>query len=556
MESPPRSHDTFESTPSEFNVITPQQAKNLLTMPLKEAVFFMGTVVEHDKNNWKSAHLVRFCDVEEIFMDQKFKGADVESLDCCVGSLPRETKERIDDPNLAPGIANARPSLVLAGGSLRRPFDRAPHFYDCDRDYFMIAPLNEEEREALGEDAFARSDGEYGRLRTERAKKCYADAVVELSKECDFATRTENCTSFFARDRGKEVETQIIHRLYESAVELVVGFDMSPCKIFSDGKNIYMTLDCMLALYHSINPVWWNSESRSFPYRIVKYSDYGYVTIYPGISKTLEITTEASESMAIKIGRWKIRKYGGVIRFNNMPELSSDYRSAPEENSGNAYEEFFSEAHFFTLLSRVLNQDEPVFYELYIEHRHILEELIPDGVEHASCECASCRLGKPYQPMDIRKGLESAQNRARDYFGDEYEDLVMEKNRIVSRTGNLPMTVKDTIRFAQIQAEMSVIYEKKCAMVQWKINRWFTHGRGVKFVVLNPGTQQTSAFNPIQNKKPVDFWGPLCMQSDDEPRRWFYTLIMCLKRKRIPVGRDVRRILFWRIRTTWIECQM
>ena len=69
---------------------------------------------------------------------------------------------------------------------------------------------------------------------------------------------------------------QFIFRLYKSPAEIVYGFDVDCCGFLYDGTNVYATERAYYAWKNKINHFDFDRMSKSYSYRLAKYSGRGF----------------------------------------------------------------------------------------------------------------------------------------------------------------------------------------------------------------------------------------------------------------------------------------
>jgi hypothetical protein len=80
------------------------------------------------------------------------------------------------------------------------------------------------------------------------------------------------------------VEYQFIHRIYPDISSIIGGFDLSICMIAYDGADVYATPLGAWSLKNASIIIDTKRRSTSFEHRLIKYQNYGFRLIFPGIS--------------------------------------------------------------------------------------------------------------------------------------------------------------------------------------------------------------------------------------------------------------------------------
>lgn len=87
-----------------------------------------------------------------------------------------------------------------------------------------------------------------------------------------FILRNEGCTTIHLRRQGADVVTiQIVHRAFETELQMLTSADLIPSQILYDGTAFFCTYPAMLALRTNSFPVDVSAASCSMGFRIRKY---------------------------------------------------------------------------------------------------------------------------------------------------------------------------------------------------------------------------------------------------------------------------------------------
>ena len=119
-------------------------------------------------------------------------------------------------------------------------------------------------------------------MEPEEAERRFFEMMEDIAKE-RFGTeketaiyRTLNCITALvldlnANDHRDAFEIQLITREYGSIAEVIYGFDIAPCAVAWDGKEIYMTQAALLAHKTGVFELDLTKRRRSFEDRVSKY---------------------------------------------------------------------------------------------------------------------------------------------------------------------------------------------------------------------------------------------------------------------------------------------
>ena len=87
---------------------------------------------------------------------------------------------------------------------------------------------------------------------------------------------------------GFDQKVQIVLRLYQSPAEVLVGFDCDCCCCAYDGREVWVTPRCLLALRSGaniLNPLHAWPNRPSYEVRLAKYAQRGFAVAIPGLDK-------------------------------------------------------------------------------------------------------------------------------------------------------------------------------------------------------------------------------------------------------------------------------
>jgi hypothetical protein len=88
---------------------------------------------------------------------------------------------------------------------------------------------------------------------------------------------------------GAEETCQVVLRLYDSPAEVLFGFDVDCCCCAYDGRNIWATRRCLMALetgVNILNPLHSWPNKPSYEERLVKYASRGFPVVIPGLDES------------------------------------------------------------------------------------------------------------------------------------------------------------------------------------------------------------------------------------------------------------------------------
>lgn len=342
----------------------------------------------------------------------------------------------------------------------------------------------------------------------EEGFKVYSKLLEEISiylKETNcLTTRNKNCTTITWNDEIPQT-LQIIHRIFKTKQATVVGFDQTPCKVFytkiNETPNIYYTLDAALALYFGINPIDWRRESQNHAMRYIKYWNYEFAPIFPGLPipekdklndyegyKLPGITLRVAETR--ELNRIRDKNYIGEKTFHqldieNHNEQESDYGDRKEANINSIY---------YHILCMLVKEK--------LEAVSLIIENVPSFIPHQWNEL---------KIKDLLLRLYDKE-KLKFYFG-EYDGWHLncyyeEKQRI---TQSRILTDAQLEELQSLNYKIKTLIEKRTEILEERYNLVLQDLAQVKFNISNPGTQYTASFRPVFRKGPKAYWGEKCI---------------------------------------------
>lgn len=125
----------------------------------------------------------------------------------------------------------------------------------------------------------------YG-LDEEKAKEKMVEIAQCITGNCLYPVRfVRTSHSITIVNQYPYINIQIILRLYKSAPEVIMGFDIDSCALYYDGNNVY----CLPRSHHAIvsqyNTIDMSRRSPTYESRLAKYADRGYEILYPELNR-------------------------------------------------------------------------------------------------------------------------------------------------------------------------------------------------------------------------------------------------------------------------------
>jgi len=347
------------------------------------------------------------------------------------------------------------------------------------------------------------------RTYTYRNRHCTTTAMKYNNADPEMIARGEAlfpppkcCTSF-----------QIIHRGHTSPVSVVVGFDQVCCKAFYDGDQIYFTLDAALALYFRINPIDWRRESPSHMRRAQKYYDaYRFSPIFPGLD--FNLGRDLSDNRQYYLARAKLVSTRNYNEPAPYIDINTDLR----------------DPRLRLLINREDYDREDRQRVEYQESDYDSDGTTPEMALHYRCLSGAIK-GQPekmvvfakrplmiisqYETVNVKKILHRliTSEKSTFYTGSPRARAISkEMSRLTMRhdgyEGHLTlMSIESMMKFTALHAELTTIFDERCADLQRLVMTNTDHLTKVEFLVSNPGAQFTASFHPIIRRSPQDYFG-------------------------------------------------
>ena len=191
--------------------------------------------------------------------------------------------------------------FFMAGGSILKRLVKDTRFYESsDIDFFLVTRNECEAKEMIRE---------------------FYNWVSKKHREL-FMTRTKNSVTFVTNT----TVYQVILRLYHSKEQVLCGFDIGPCCIGYDGKEVYTIQRGLDSLEKRENLilVWFQSESMS--YRTFKYRLRGFTPVFPGLKEEHISTILKNKHKTNTLSRIILSDSKKSVDYDSMISL---YQHAP-----------------------------------------------------------------------------------------------------------------------------------------------------------------------------------------------------------------------------------
>ena len=306
---------------------------------------------------------------------------------------------------------------------------------------------------------------------------------------------------------------QIIKRGYRNAAQVIACFDLSSCKFFYDGQDVFTTLDGAIALYHGINIVDWRVESPSFWSRLVKWQKRGFRILCPCLC-AVNLPRDMPGAYPYHMNGVKIGVKQNKITF--QPEKHSDISDYSTDELD------YDKTHTSIIVGAAIRKDPRGIY-LFARQKK-------KSLKHCGTETVP---GPMFTRVVVFKVFEQIlgkfpylSNEAtwKFHWGEFYPAACVVRGKIVGSEYILrtcpnvsPFSNEgcqgpccEAIRVildAETQEYLDLI-KRRASQVQTYLDEIYTRIEISEYKLENPGEQFRGAFNPIIRQHPRDFWGP------------------------------------------------
>ncbi|MFS8158918.1 MAG: hypothetical protein ACMG6E_01655, partial [Candidatus Roizmanbacteria bacterium] len=179
--------------------------------------------------------------------------------------------------------------LVVCGGSLTRAIinehEFRGHHGTSDVDFFFY-DLERAQATQLREDAISHL---FMLWQTNDIRKLDGyqneDPMQDRLSFVVHRNQLVTTVSIVLSDEQTCFQYQFIHRIYPSISSIIGGFDLGPCMIAYDGKELYATPLGAWSIQNKAIIVDTKRRSPSFEYRLNKFCQLGFAVIFPGLPR-------------------------------------------------------------------------------------------------------------------------------------------------------------------------------------------------------------------------------------------------------------------------------
>ena len=280
-------------------------------------------------------------------------------------------------------------------------------------------------------------------------------------------------------DYGR-IKIQFIKRIYKSKDQVLLGFDLAPCRIgYNHVDGLFATICGGLSIAMKHFPLDTTQRSMSFGYRLSKYINKGFNVMYPGLPPNF--------NGFIKTPDGQLEGRNDILRFHNKSTIESDY----EGNEGDHMNWFYILSEKYHLLTFEGDIDE-------------ITELSNDFVRNS---IISNRI------FEVNSGCIDTLNVKTNklFLGEKYKEFI-----------TAVVIEEDDNKGCQIWRER----------VEWYVQKGIEIAKSLKenyWKTKNPGDQSFGKFNPIL-EHPKMWYGDNYQSVEAGIKTARYvTLVSCLK---------------------------
>lgn len=513
---------------NKHNVVSNDSFVNILEKPPKEILRLMLQVAQASRNDPANAYIVPFGNIPKevpTISVQAFGWLFAGEGKCRSKPLPSDGTPAAILAEYIPFIDELSfDGYVLAGSSVMAAcMPTSTQFDPSDADFYPhYDPANLTgaiDAEALTMESYIRFLQDFTNVSHTENHKYLQRGYTFRNERCTTIALSEEYVPGHPKPDGCLLSYQIIHRAHSSPRGVVVGFDQIACKAFSDGKDVYLTLDAALALYFGINPVDWRRESPSHMHRVDKYNHYGFTAIFPGLPFSmisgLKIDNEYDSPFyflpGCKLMTYKTfgREYGKRVAKDYHVRIGfGSFRDGRHMiNTPPAKEGFDDDSE----------SDYSLENTEYMAMCYRVVSLLVKGKTELICVFTNedpVDIIADYKSVNVRTVLDKvmAYDRSEFYFGSSrVADLLGELGGFSVSHCEQPrmkrLNVGQLKRFNEVQNEVNDLFNARATELEALLDPVNERLAEVKFITCNPGRQFTASFNPIERQKPEDYWG-------------------------------------------------
>lgn len=321
----------------------------------------------------------------------------------------------------------------------------------------------------------------------------------EIPSEVEI-TRTTNAVTI----RYKDLEFQVILRLYKSPSEVLHGFDVDCCSIGYDGKSIWMTNRALFALTQGYNTVNFERLSPSYSYRLVKYAVKGLSIFAPDFKRELVNADRLDFYFRVYLAARKgkqgytfLKKLRGLDiilyaeyqyqRLVNSPRTARSWENLAKEHSDYNNKDPMAFVHYLRndnggqivndLIRHLVNTAE--------EYPQFSSRYLPHVINYLQRSESKFMGYTPKQVTLEKTDLESL---------IDYCDTTFLAHKIM--TNNF-LYIRYPVMFATAKRIKDVLEIDSDLYAIWSILTTVSFSQKTTFKKINPGEQMTNTFNKI-----------------------------------------------------------
>jgi len=298
----------------------------------------------------------------------------------------------------------------------------------------------------------------------------------ESSLEIDYI-RTKNTLTIKTLKPGSYSSTncfQIIFRVYQTASEILHGFDLGSSSIGFNGQELYFTTLSKFCYEYNCNIIDTTRRSTTYEHRLKKYFERGFEIIMPNLDMKkcngrMWKTYNLADVCELP---YLVFTYNGVI--GNKINFSRWYRDQSKTYISSDYDGDIDATEEYAIYYRNLKYliDQKYDQIVYLSHK--------------------------FRP--ILKKPECFTKARVDYFYDELHTKIQDRQKFpTSMVKNYisVATPEEIFAHREDPEYLENLIKKQKKLMYSRMSDLANYDNNIKWLMDNPGTQLTSSYNPI-----------------------------------------------------------
>ena len=314
------------------------------------------------------------------------------------------------------------------------------------------------------------------------------DEITVNAQRCIITLRNKNCITV-RFDYKREMEIQIILRLYKDIGEILYGFDLGSSAVGYDGKDVFFSGLGKYSYEYFANIVDPSRRSTTYELRLMKYFNRGFQIILPDLDikkmRTDNFKYKEYEIINLPYLPFAYTEIKGnkITLLRTLTDYSKRESKCTQKTDYESFGEEMSEYNIFYLNLKNLVKGGDNYY-------YYSTKMDPDNIINASPYISKSRIIDYYDKLGekIYSECTFSVKAFMFYFSEE----------VLPRILQSLMIDKDFTEFNKlIEEQKQIILEKSDESDNHSELPWKT---------VEPGSQISGSFNPIVSD-PKDWYG-------------------------------------------------